>query len=983
MALQKQKISIPFLSTLDTKSDSKQLQPGSLITAENVTFDSPNQLKKRNGFIAASNSTSWLDMATTDTGVSLFDGTQLFPYVQPTTTGRAAGQLDTSMVTTHQITARQVTPGIGSSLHPIYGSVRVNGLDVTLYTISGSDLWFTVTDSVTGTVINISQFIGTNCIFGQIAAAGNTVYIAYNNSSDNHLKLFSFTATSITTPISLGNIDAATLTQAQFGLVSDGTTLAYAYITGTSAIRVAKYVPGTGITHPGSVAATNNSLIRDVNLDYTGTYMTVTVWDSTNTNINILPYLFSTMAAVFSVVTVATGVSPVPNFASTTWDNSYFVTAYTQGTVDSTTGTLPVSVVTTLTTISGASGAAGVTFHNASLAGGLCFIAPYTRVPLRVLSELQPTILFKSYNAPTGAYHNSFTLAPSSSAFYSSTTFNLVSPFIIGGSSLLFPTLNVTSNNGLAPDSNIFSNHIILDSNSSDNFSSAQLNGATHIANGLQRYFDGISVAETGFLFFPENLSVASTSTSGGSLTDGTYAIQACYVWNDALGYLHRSAPSPVLSMTLSGGGSTQSAIILVPNLYHSDKVSTFLDGVYIELYRTTNSGTVFHLEQYKAQDLSFTTGPETAFTTTGSDATLNASEVLYTTGGVLENIVPFASNLIESYKDRIFTVIGNNTIQYSKLRSSTEPIAFNDTNILTVNEAGGPISQIKIMDDKIIIFKKYSAIFYITGNGPNNLGQQNDFSDAELIASDVGCYNPDSCVITPQGVFFQSTKGICLLDRSLQISYIGAPVEAFNNLTITSANVINNKNLVIFATLQGTWLTYNYYVNKWATYPNLPAFDTEVFNGVLYYLSTAKQLFTQSTLFADLNSNSPIPINIETGWISFGSVQGFQRLYHILLLMSYKSPHSITIQVAYDYVDTYIDTVTVASSSTFISGFPYELRINVQNQKCRAIKLKILDIPTTNGESFSLSNLMFSVGIKNADAAKGLPSTSTVAPTH
>ena len=104
-------------------------------------------------------------------------------------------------------------------------------------------------------------------------------------------------------------------------------------------------------------------------------------------------------------------------------------------------------------------------------------------------------------------------------------------------------------------------------------------------------------------------------------------------------------------------------------------------------------------------------------------------------------------------------------------------------------------------MDEKLVIFKE-SAIFYLSGDGPNNLGQQDTFIKPELVSSDIGCININSVVLTPDGLMFKSKKGIYLLSRSMQLAYIGANVEAFNDLKVSSAIVVPEENQVRFTTL-------------------------------------------------------------------------------------------------------------------------------------------------------------------------------------
>ena len=65
--------------------------------------------------------------------------------------------------------------------------------------------------------------------------------------------------------------------------------------------------------------------------------------------------------------------------------------------------------------------------------------------------------------------------------------------------------------------------------------------------------------------------------------------------------------------------------------------------------------------------------------------------------------------------------------------------------------------------------------------------------------------------VLTPQGLFFKSNKGIYILERSLVLKYIGFPVDDFNNLNITKADIFAKDNEVRFLTSDGVCLVYNY----------------------------------------------------------------------------------------------------------------------------------------------------------------------------
>jgi hypothetical protein len=141
-------------------------------------------------------------------------------------------------------------------------------------------------------------------------------------------------------------------------------------------------------------------------------------------------------------------------------------------------------------------------------------------------------------------------------------------------------------------------------------------------------------------------------------------------------------------------------------------------------------------------------------------------------------------------------------------------------------------------MDDKLIIFKE-NAIFYLSGDGPNNLGQQDSFIEPQLISSDVGCSVTNSVVLTPQGLFFKSNKGIYLLSRSLGLDYLGAPVDDFNHLSITKADLVAKSDEVRFLTSDGVCLVYNYFRGLWTTFSNHEGSGSIMIGDTYYYVNT------------------------------------------------------------------------------------------------------------------------------------------------
>src|SRR5207302_1775315 len=117
----------------------------------------------------------------------------------------------------------------------------------------------------------------------------------------------------------------------------------------------------------------------------------------------------------------------------------------------------------------------------------------------------------------------------------------------------------------------------------------------------------------------------------------------------------------------------------------------------------------------------------------------------------------------------------------------------------------------------------------------------------AAKLASDLGCQSPASVVETPAGLMFRSSKGIYLLDRSLSVQYIGAPVESFNSLTVSGAFVLAYANQVRFTTVEGTTLCFDYVQAVWTVRTNEAAVGALSWNDQATYLRSNAQVAVET----------------------------------------------------------------------------------------------------------------------------------------
>jgi hypothetical protein len=283
------------------------------------------------------------------------------------------------------------------------------------------------------------------------------------------------------------------------------------------------------------------------------------------------------------------------------------------------------------------------------------------------------------------------------------------------------------------------------------------------------------------------------------------------------------------------------------------------------------------------------------------------------------------------------------------------------------------------------VVFKE-DRIFLISGDGPQPDGANDTFSIAYELPSKVGCINPKSLVETDEGLMMQSQKGIYLLARNGQAVYIGQGVHAYNDLTITAAVALPDKNQVRFVTSDGPTLVYDYEqkdqrgFGAWSTYTNLESRGAAIYDGRITILRNSGAVWQESDGYLDVGSY--IELRVQTGWMAFAGLQGWKRVYRILLLGEKKSDHTLNMSFAYNYEDTEhqyvtfdttaLDAETFGDSSPFGAGAfggagdgdIYQFRVGPSRQQCTSIRVTVWDSGQSGtGESMTLTDLSAELG--------------------
>lgn len=525
---------------------------------------------------------------------------------------------------------------------------------------------------------------------------------------------------------------------------------------------------------------------------------------------------------------------------------------------------------------------------------------------------------------------------------------------------------------------------VTLDFDAANAYEVIQLGKSSYISGGMLQEYDGARIHEHGFHYAPIVSGLGSSSSSGSLTSSATYSYVFCYGYHNAQGELELGPTSAPVAVTLGGGDDTVSGTVTYDRL-------TAKDGVHIIGFRslansgepyyritstdpTTNSAVNGYIANLTSQDA-------VSFTDKMSDATLASQEPLYTNGGILSNDPLEGGELVVAGKNRLFLSDPSDThlIRYShEIRDDYTP-EFSPILQTRIDPEGGDLTGLAVMDDKVICFKEYGISFF-AGPGPlANPDAGGSFSPAQLITTDAGCKNAKSIATTPAGIVFQSHKGIYLLTRSLQVQYIGQSVEAYNSQTITSSDLMPDRNQVRFLTSSGVTLLYDYVMQQWSTFTNHEGKDAQVIAGSYYYVRNNGHVFKESSAVnKDVNKN--VKMVQETAWIRFAQyMQGFQYVRHALVLGTYFSGHTLRVKVAYDYEIDWSDEHLITSSDFIDAGvygdgalygdddyyggdgdYRYQFRIHI-GKRCEAVRFYFEDMEDAGagGASYSIQELL------------------------
>jgi hypothetical protein len=1015
VALNKMPVNINFAKGLDTKTDPYQVAVGNFLSLENSIFTKAGLLQKRNGFGNLSTLPQAATFLTTFNDDLTAIGSSLQAYSQSFETWVNKGALEpVTLSTLPLIRSNTNQKAVDSAVSP-------NGLVCTVYTdvisspppVSAPTIVnykYVMADSTTGQNIippTVITTLGSTQIEGhRVFVLGQYFVIVFTTiiGSTPHLQYVAISYVNPTIVTPTVNITSQYIPSPSVsfdGVVLNGYLyLAWAGSDIGGAIRITKIdstlVQANTVIFSGQTA-TLMSVVADIN-----TNIYVSFYDSISSNTYIL-CVNGQLSTIFSPVLIVSS-STILNITSITHQITSVVSTceviLEHDNTYSYDSSIHTSYITNLTVSLGGVPTSETLIARSVGLASKAFIWNNTVYFLTIYS---------SAYQPTYFLMNDAGQIVAKLAYSNASQDPIVGPpsVSINGNVIqmayLYKDLIQAVNKSLtaATSSPVYSQtgiNLVSFNIGSSQLSTAEIGSNLNISGGFLWMYDGYVPTEQGFHLWPDYVE-AEWSATGGNMAaqplalenTNVYCYQVTYEWTDNQGNAFRSAPSIPVFITTTGTGVTGSVTLNIPTLRLTYKIA---NPVKIVIYRwSVAQQNFFQVTSITAPLLNDMTVDSITYVDTLADSAILGNNLIYTTGGVLEDIGPPSTQSVALFQSRLFMVDAEdpNLLWFSKQVIEDTPVEMSDLLTIyvppTIGAQGstGNIRCLAAMDDKLILFKQ-DALYYINGTGPDNTGANNQFSDAIYITSNVGSANQQSIVLMPQGLMFQSDKGIWLLGRDLSTQYIGAPVEKFTlSATVLSAIAVPGTNQVRFTMDSGITLMYDYYYGQWGTFINIPALSSTIYQSLHTYIDQYNRV-KQETPGAYLDGATPVLMSFTTSWLNIAGLQGYERAYFFYLLGTYLSPHKLALQIAYDYnasptqqsiITPDNQTPNWGGDNLWGSGQAWggpgnvePWRVFLQNQKCQALQITMNEqfdpaYGTIPGAGLTLSGINLIVGLK------------------
>lgn len=465
----------------------------------------------------------------------------------------------------------------------------------------------------------------------------------------------------------------------------------------------------------------------------------------------------------------------------------------------------------------------------------------------------------------------------------------------------------------------------------------------------------------------PPQPSGFTQMTGGGLTATDTYQYVDVLETIDSDGNIWRSPPSVPTTIVLTGGNNQiqRSDVIRIssrPGLRFR-----------IKTYRSQGNGSVFRLINITPGN--FTYGTTIVINDVASDASINQSEILYTTGELSTAITPRFSHMA-TFGDRLWGINADfrTEIWPSKnLRPGRQP-EFVEEGVLDIDDNYGDITGIVGLDGNGVVFKR-TAVYFVTGDGLTDAGSGQTHT-SQQVATGIGAIPGSPVVTAGDVVFFVTDRGIYSIDRGANLAYIGAGVDKYFNqpLIATPETVFDGvfmpkQNEVRFVTTNYI-LVYDLKYKTWTRW-NLAGFRRCLnINDRMVLFKGDGTVWREGDQTVTTDNGTPYNGIIRSAWVrptAFGQI----RLYRGLVLGT-RTPGGSSITPTMQIFEDNSDVQTQSfSPSTAVPGAQAVIQAEArpQRQNCSTFSLQVT-LPASD-ITFRLAKWGAEIGVRQPRAQK------------
>lgn len=477
-------------------------------------------------------------------------------------------------------------------------------------------------------------------------------------------------------------------------------------------------------------------------------------------------------------------------------------------------------------------------------------------------------------------------------------------------------------------------------------------------ASAAPFWWDGATAMPYGFVHAPIILSAADTA--GGSMAVGTYGYLTHYGWRDANGMLHRSPVSPSKSEATAGGNLSIAVSVSTSSVSSKQRASfgsAAASPVWVLPYRTEVGGSIYYRLTYEPQSNVLFSDPQTddvTITDTVADGAiasgiaLSAMPQIYTASGALDDVCPPAALAALSHLDRAWLLAADGHTVWATKNISDDPTVAPGFNEALTTYFAAPKTCLGALSGAVVVMGE-DSIDLITGTGPDATGS--GAWGQQGVQTDLGCTSPRSLATIPQGLVYQSRRGIEMLTTGLTIEWIGEAVrdqlETYPN--VTSAVVVSDKRQVRISVVNdaeddGVVLVFDYGRNAWSVWDYGFAVVDAAMIGNVYTLLRSSGIVYRESSTSSRDGTTYVSMGADVVVTTSGP-NAWQRLKHVQLLGTSVTPHALTMKIKRDFATSYEYEKTFASATEATDVGPLEkVRITLPTQKGQGFVVRIED---------------------------------------